>query len=137
MSVTNPSLVEIRDEGTSLGRALALNFTGAGVTASLSGLVGTVVIPGGGGGGATATRVVVALPTPDRVSHTVTVVDATVTATSKVLVWLSGLIDSDPNSNMEDSIVLKAFAGSGSFLAQIESRLPIGGNISIDYVVFS
>jgi hypothetical protein len=137
MSVNNPSLVEVRDEGVSQGRVITLNFTGAGVTASVTGLTGTVNIPGGGGGSVSATRVVVALPPDAQRSYTVTVVDAAVLATSKVLVWLSGLADSNPNSNMEDSLVLKAFAGTGLFILQLEANQPMVGNISIDYVVFS
>lgn len=42
--------VEVRDEGTVLGRAKKLDFTGAGVTASLSGDKATINISGGGGG---------------------------------------------------------------------------------------
>jgi hypothetical protein len=41
----------IQDEGINLGFAGFLNFTGAGVTASVSGNVATIDIPGGGGGG--------------------------------------------------------------------------------------
>lgn len=40
-----------QDEGNNLGFGAYLNFTGAGVTASISGDVITVNIPGGGGGG--------------------------------------------------------------------------------------
>lgn len=137
MSVNNPSLTQIQDEGVNQGRVTTVNFTGAGVTASVSGLTGTVNIPGGGGGSVTATRVVVAIPPSARRSFTATVVDAAISPTSKVLVWLSGLADSDPNSTMEDSLVLKALAGTGEFILQLEARQPMVGNISIDYVVFS
>lgn len=57
MSVINPTLVDIQDEGVSQGRAVAVNFTGAGVTASISGFTATVNIPGGSGSGATGTAV--------------------------------------------------------------------------------
>lgn len=49
---TIPGVI-VNDEGTALGNALILNFTGAGVTASVSGGTATVNIPGGGGGGTT------------------------------------------------------------------------------------
>ena len=42
-----------QDEGSNLGFGSYFNFTGAGVTASISGNVVTVDIPGGGGGGGT------------------------------------------------------------------------------------
>lgn len=45
--------VNVQDEGASTGFASTLNFTGAGVTASASGAVVTINIPGGGGGGTT------------------------------------------------------------------------------------
>lgn len=41
--------VEIQDEGTVKGKAKKLDFTGAGVTASLSGDKATINVPGGGG----------------------------------------------------------------------------------------
>lgn len=43
-----------QDEGNNLGFGAYFNFTGAGVTASISGNVVTVDIPGGGGGGTPA-----------------------------------------------------------------------------------
>ena len=45
--------VGVQDEGSSLGFGAYLNFTGAGVTVTLSGSIATVSIPGGGGGGTT------------------------------------------------------------------------------------
>jgi hypothetical protein len=45
-------VVEVRDENTVVTSTLSiLNFTGAGVSSSLSGSVVNVIIPGGGGGG--------------------------------------------------------------------------------------
>lgn len=43
--------VNTQDEGLNVGFAGVMNFTGAGVTATASGNVVTVDIPGGGGGG--------------------------------------------------------------------------------------
>jgi hypothetical protein len=51
MPITNPMLVDVKDEGTSQGRVTALDFTGAGVTATVAGTTGTVNIPGGSGSG--------------------------------------------------------------------------------------
>jgi hypothetical protein len=47
---------ELRDEGISQGYINILNFTGAGVTASRSGIIGTIAIPGGGGGASNYTN---------------------------------------------------------------------------------
>jgi len=58
MPVYNPSGVEVRDEGVSQGVVHSLDFTGAGVTATVSGDTATVNVPGGGpGGGLTLTTV--------------------------------------------------------------------------------
>lgn len=52
---TGYSLVgaNIRDEGNDVGFGAYLDFTGAGVTATVSGNVATITIPGGGGGAPT------------------------------------------------------------------------------------
>jgi hypothetical protein len=50
MSVTNPTLIDIQDEGVSQGQVTRLNFTGAGVAASVSGFTGTVNVTSGGAG---------------------------------------------------------------------------------------
>lgn len=52
MGVRNPNPIEVRDEGATQGRALTMDFTGAGVTASVSGLVATVNVPAAVGGNA-------------------------------------------------------------------------------------
>lgn len=43
--------IDVRDEGTLVGRAQVLDFAGAGVAATFSGNVATITIGGGGGGG--------------------------------------------------------------------------------------
>jgi hypothetical protein len=45
----SPSSITIADEGTSQGTATFLNFTGAGVTATVSSNTASINIPGGGG----------------------------------------------------------------------------------------
>ena len=84
MPVTNPSLIDVRDEGTSQGRVYALNFTGAGVTATVSGLVGTVNIPGGGVGA--SWTVVEANLGSASWRGKFTVIDASVSPTSKIII---------------------------------------------------
>lgn len=137
MSVNNPVLPEIRDEGASQGRALSINFTGAGVTASVSGFAATVNIPGGGGGGASATRVTVSFPAPAKRSTDVIVTDATVSPTSKIIAWPSGLDDLNPASSMEDELGIQCLAGTGTFILKVNSRTPIVGSMSFDYMVLA
>ena len=50
MAVKNPMLLQVQDEGIVKGIVTAANFVGAGVTASVSGNVTTITIPGGAGG---------------------------------------------------------------------------------------
>lgn len=136
MPLYNRNTVIVQDESVFQGNASTLNFVGAGVTTSVVSATATVTIPGGGGG-ATATRAVIALSYPTSHSQTATLTDAAISATSKVNAWLSGLADSNVNSNMEPALTIKAFAGTGSALLQFESNTPIGGNISIDYMVLA
>ena len=50
MPVTNPTRITVLDEGAIQGLISRVDFTGAGVTASVSGPTATVNIPGGAGG---------------------------------------------------------------------------------------
>lgn len=45
------SRIEVRDEGASQGYAQIFDFVGAGVVATVSGIITTITIAGGGGGG--------------------------------------------------------------------------------------
>lgn len=47
-SLLKKSTVILQDEGTTLGAVPVVNITGAGATASITGAVGTINIPGGG-----------------------------------------------------------------------------------------
>ena len=51
MSVKPANNVEVRDEGASQGFVRALDFTGTGVTATVSGSTATIAVSGGGGPG--------------------------------------------------------------------------------------
>src|SRR5262249_30694313 len=55
MPVRNPTITEVRDEGTTQGQVTAFDFTGSGVTASVSGNLATVNIPAGAGIGGSGT----------------------------------------------------------------------------------
>jgi len=52
MPIIPANNVEVKDEGVSQGFVRSIDFTGAGVTASVTGSTASVVIPAGGGGGA-------------------------------------------------------------------------------------
>jgi hypothetical protein len=91
--------------------------------------------PAGGGGGA-VTRTVVNVAYPAKVSQSVTVVDATVAATSKINVWASGLAANVVGSNdAVDYRRLMTRALAGSFILEIDTETPWAGALSIDYTV--
>lgn len=50
MPIIPANNIEIRDEGSAQGQVRAIDFTGAGVSASVSGSVATVTVSGGGSG---------------------------------------------------------------------------------------
>lgn len=50
MPITNPTRIEVLDEGSTQGLVSRVDFTGAGVAASVSGATATVNIAGGAGG---------------------------------------------------------------------------------------
>lgn len=51
MPLTNPNTVEILDEGISQGNVSRVDFTGAGIAATVVGDTATVTAGGGGGSG--------------------------------------------------------------------------------------
>jgi len=70
MGVEHSQRIEILDEAVSQGRIRSINFTGAGVTATISGDVATINIPGGGGG-SFANTVISATPAADQQDWTI------------------------------------------------------------------
>lgn len=76
----------IEDEGTPVTQRSTVNFTGAGVSVADTGSKTTVTISGGGGG-ASATTIEQDLGATAITSGTFTIVDAGISATSKVLCW--------------------------------------------------
>jgi len=136
MAVINPTLIEVRDEGVSQGRVTAFNFTGTGVTASVAANVGTVNIPGGGG--SSATRVVVTAAFPAKRNQRINIADAAVSATSRVLAWVSGIVDGLPNAgDLVDIHTMRAIANIGSFDLDMDFITPWAGSLSIDYMVLT
>ncbi len=127
------SALTVQDEGVTLSAAVtAINFTGVGVTATNVGPVVTVNIPGGGGG-ASITAVSVTLPY-GRQDDTVTVVDGTITATSKIVAGWGNCTDLDENGPDMDDVTFRAIPALGSFDLKVSSmRDSIGGVFKINY----
>jgi len=93
--------------------------------------------PSGGGGGS-ATTAVVTTAFPAKRNQHINVVDGTVVATSNILVWLTGIVDGQPNSgDLVDVYSMRAIANTGSFDLDMDFLTPWAGSLSIDYMVLA
>lgn len=91
--------------------------------------------PAGGGGGST-TQVTLTLPYPAKHSHVINAVDATVTATSKIMATLAGSDDNSTNgSNMADLLQLAAQPKTGSIDFKLNFLTPTAGPFLVNYSV--
>lgn len=79
--IHNPDTVEVKDEGTTQGRARVFDFVGGGVTASVSGQTATISVSGGGGGSLSEASIAF---TDGDTCRRVTITDAGVSASSKI-----------------------------------------------------
>jgi len=128
----------IQDEGVQQGAVNTVNFVGAGVTASVAGGVATATISGGGGGPATITEVEVDVGTLPVYETSVSVTDATVSGTSKVLIVQSGAAATgrQADENEMDGLDVSATPAAGSFTARICAKPgPITGKFKLLYMV--
>lgn len=95
MPLYNPP-VTVQDEGTTQGSINTMNFTGSGVTATVSGNIATVNIPGGSGTGATGTGTIDFGVFPGTTYTTATITgQASITANSIVNVWIRPIATAD------------------------------------------
>lgn len=141
--------VIVQDEGvtqTGLGDSGSvdtINFEGAGVTASVTGMTATVTIPGGGS--PAATTVEVDLGSTPVTQGKFTITDAAISGTSKVLCWqapgpYTGKGTRADEAEMQPVSVIAVEPGSGSAVVKwqtppmtieanaIERRAPNFGN---------
>jgi len=142
---STPPGVVIQDEGVGQGRARTLNCTGAGVTCSVATGVATVNVPGGGAG-ATWTTVEVDFsddPTSgsaggSRFVAKATVVDATVSATSRIIAVQAGTAATgrQADENEMDDITCRGIPATGQFtLICSSSRSVTHGLFAVHYTV--
>jgi len=136
MPLTSPPLIEVQDEGTTQGYVSTINAVGAGVVASVSGNVGTLTISGGGGGSFAMTQATVTLPSPAKQDHLVVVTDAAVTGSSKILVTLAGVDETNVNTpETATAFVLAGIPAAGSFTFIGAFAQPISGPLVIHYAL--
>jgi hypothetical protein len=130
--------IQFQDEGVALGTSGTVdtvNFTGAAVTATRATNTVTVNVTGGGGA-ATVTQVIVVLPAPANKRHAVIVTDATVNASSKLILSL-GQTAATVVNEIEDIQMLSMGAqpGAGVFTFLADFLNPISGPITLNYMV--
>lgn len=124
--ISAPTTIDVRDEGTSQGRVRALNCSGAGITCSASGGLGTVSVSGGGSGGANVVEVSIDLGTSGATVFSVTVTgQAWVTSTSQVVC--------SPFATTADGLTIETYAAAR--LAVNAASLVVG--TGFDLWVFS
>lgn len=145
--VSAPTSIDIRDEGTSQGYVRAVNFVGSPVTATVSAGVATVTVSAGAiamteveidfGAPGCGTTVIGDLNSPEHCEVTVT--DAAVTATSKIIAMQAGIAATsrDQDENDMDQFDCWATPGTGNFVLFCRSREDeaIYGKFKVWYIV--
>lgn len=107
--------VQVQDEGTSQGQVTKLNFTGSGVSCSRSGSTGTCNV--NSGGSISFTTVEIDFGSVAGWTEVTTIVDASVSSTSKVTAWQAGnaATSRQADENEMDQLTCVCIPGSGSF----------------------
>lgn len=129
--------VQLQDEGVNQGRIQIINCTGAGVACSKSGATGTINVTGGAGT-FTLTEIEIDFGSSGEFVYTATVVDAAVSAISKIIFLQSGIAATgrQADENEMDSITCNATPGSGSFVIYCQcQRSPTHGKFKINYSI--
>lgn len=87
-------------------------------------------------GDQTITQAVVTLPYPAKHSHNVTVTDALVSASSKIILSVAGVAETLANAgDAIDLLNIRAVPGTGSFELQANFLVPHAGPLTINYMV--
>lgn len=130
--------IQFEDEGANLGASgtvTEVDFTGAGVTASRAANKVTVNVSGAAGA-FTATAVTINMPYPAKTTQRVNVVDAAVTATSKIVPVVAGVAETAINtSDFNDLESLVGFPLAGSIDFILSFIRPNAGPLAINYAV--
>lgn len=133
MAVNNPTTVKATGQPP-IGGAVTL-AAGANVTLTQTGSQISIA-SSGGGGSATVTQATVTLLTPAKGSHSVVVTDATVLATSKIMLSLAGQPPSAVNESDDiDLLDMMGVPAIGSFTFNARFLNPISGPLLINYMV--
>jgi hypothetical protein len=135
MPIQNPGTIEIRDDGTTQGRARIFDFTGTSVSASVSGGVATVNVTGGGSFTVTETEIDFGSTPVSEALFTIT--DAGIVSTMKVMATVSYAAPTgkDQDELEMDDLQLRAVAGTGNFSLYVRAAdgSYLADNFKINY----
>lgn len=141
--VINPVTVDLKDEGTSLGRITSLDCVGSGVACTVSGFAGTFTASGGAGSFA-ITQIEIDYDTCgiDQVGESevceVAITDAAISTSSKILIQQAGIAATsrDQDENEMDDLLCTADPQTGSFNLTCRSKDgPTHGKFKLWYSV--
>ena len=96
---------------------------------------GAFATPAGGGGSAVITTATLAMPYASRLQR-ITVVDANVSGSSKILLSAAGIPETSENSgDAVECLALTAIPGAGSFEVCASFMTPVGGSFPVNYTI--
>ena len=137
MPLFNPPLI-VQEEGVDAGAVQVVNFTGDGVTASVSGDVATIAISAtGGSGGGTFSQTEIDFGSVGTKSGKFVVTNASVSLTSKILAnqAATAATGRSEDENEMDALVCRCVPAAGSFTVYIDSVTGyISGKYKINYI---
>ena len=127
--------ITLQDEGVDQGRVQKLNCTGAGVTCSKSGAVGTINATGGSGSFSISEAEIDFGNSEVFFDGVFTVVDASINSAHRLLVNQSGEAPTgkDEDENEMDALALRAVAGTGQFTLYVTCHEGCHGTFKINY----
>lgn len=134
MPLNNPPVI-IQNAGTTQGAVNTINFTGS-VTATVSGNVATVNVTGSGS--STVTEIEIDFGSSPTRTKKFTVVDAGVSASSKLVITQSGhaATGRQADENEMDPILFSGTPASGQFTLIANALTgPVAGKYRANYVV--
>jgi len=93
---------------------------------------------GSSGGGGSVTIAVATAAFPAKRNQTVVITDGTVSSTSNILAWITGIADGLANAgDLVDVYAMRARARTGAFDLDMDFLTPWAGSISISYMVMA
>lgn len=108
---------------------------GSGTANSSTYLRGDQTWAAAGGGGGSWTAATLALGSDPKTEHYITVTDAAISPSSKVIVTWGACLDTDENGPDMDAVTFCARPGSGSAVVVVASERPVLGALKVLYQV--